>query len=113
MYAVKRYKEDDAAVNGFPFDRHQEMLAVRAFTDAVRFAADEYLRDPLGIPLISNWNRVTSAIARICQDAEASRRSGTATGSDPTDEYKKISKIVAAIILPLTEKREQSSEGQQ
>jgi len=59
--AVKQY-EDDAAVNGLPFDRHQELLAVKAFTDAIRLAADEYLRDPLGIPLISNWNRVTSAI---------------------------------------------------
>jgi glucosyl-3-phosphoglycerate synthase len=59
--AVKQY-EDDAALNGLPFDRHQELLAVRAFTRAVRVAADEYLRDPLGIPLISNWNRVTSAI---------------------------------------------------
>jgi len=59
--AVKQY-EDDAAINGLPFDRHQELLAVRAFTNAIRLAADEYLRDPLGIPLISNWNRVTSAI---------------------------------------------------
>jgi glucosyl-3-phosphoglycerate synthase len=59
--AVKQYEDDDA-INGLPFDRHQEMLAVRAFTNALRLAADEYLRDPLGIPLISNWNRVTSAI---------------------------------------------------
>ena len=59
--AVKQY-EDDAALNGLRFDRHEELLAVRAFTKAIRIAADEYLRDPLGIPLISNWNRVTSAV---------------------------------------------------
>ena len=59
--AVKQY-EDDAALNGLPFDRHQELLAVHAFNKAIRIAADEYLLDPLGIPLISNWNRVTSAI---------------------------------------------------
>lgn len=59
--AVKQY-EDDAAINGLPFNRHQEMLAVRAFTNALRLATDEYLHHPLGIPLISNWNRVTSAI---------------------------------------------------
>ena len=41
---------------------HQELLAVHAFNKAIRIAADEYLLDPLGIPLISNWNRVTSAI---------------------------------------------------
>jgi len=59
--AVKQY-EDDAALNGLLFDRHQELRAVAAFNKAVRLAADEYLHDPLGIPLISNWNRVTSAI---------------------------------------------------
>ncbi len=59
--AVKQY-EDDAAHNALPFDRHDELRAVAAFTKAIRLAADEYLRDPLGIPLISNWNRVTSAI---------------------------------------------------
>ena len=59
--AVKQY-EDDAALNGLPFDRHQELRAVAAFNKAIRIAADEFLRDPLGIPLISNWNRVTSAI---------------------------------------------------
>ena len=58
---MKQY-EDDAAINGPPFDRHQELLAVRAFTNAIRLAADECLRNPFGIPLISNWNRVTSAI---------------------------------------------------
>jgi glucosyl-3-phosphoglycerate synthase len=59
--AVKQY-EDDAAHNALPFDRHDELRAVAAFTNAIRLAGDEYLRDPLGIPLISNWNRVTSAI---------------------------------------------------
>jgi glucosyl-3-phosphoglycerate synthase len=59
--AVKQY-EDDAALNVLPFCRHDELRAVAAFTKAIRIAADEYLHDPLGIPLISNWNRVTSAI---------------------------------------------------
>src|SRR5262249_38676527 len=59
--AVKQY-EDLAAINGLPFDRHEELQAVHAFNKSVRAAADDYLRDPLGIPLISNWTRVTSAI---------------------------------------------------
>ncbi|MCC6352938.1 MAG: glycosyl transferase [Verrucomicrobiae bacterium] len=59
--AVKQY-EDDAAHNSLPFDRHDELRAVAAFTKAIRMAAEDYLRDPLGIPLISNWNRVTSAL---------------------------------------------------
>jgi glucosyl-3-phosphoglycerate synthase len=64
--AVKQY-EDDAALNGLPFDRHEELISVQAFNKAIRIAAEEYLRDPLGIPLISNWNRVTSAIPDFFQ----------------------------------------------
>jgi len=59
--AVKQY-EDLAALNRLPFHRHEELLAVQAFNKSVGIAAEEFLRDPLGIPLISNWNRVTSAI---------------------------------------------------
>jgi glucosyl-3-phosphoglycerate synthase len=58
--AVKQY-EDDAAINGLPFDRHQELLAVTAFNKSVQIAAADYLSDPFGAPLFSNWNRVTSA----------------------------------------------------
>ena len=39
-----------------------EMLAVQAFNKSIRLAAAEFQRDPLGSPLISNWNRVTSAV---------------------------------------------------
>src|SRR5438093_11201268 len=59
--AVKQYM-DDAAINALPFDRHNEMLAVQAFNKSIRLAAAEFQRDPLGSPLISNWNRVTSAV---------------------------------------------------
>jgi glucosyl-3-phosphoglycerate synthase len=59
--AIKKY-EDDATINRLVFDRHEERLAVEAFTRAIKLAAEEFLQDPLGIPLITNWNRVTSAI---------------------------------------------------
>jgi glucosyl-3-phosphoglycerate synthase len=62
--AVKQY-EDLAALNRLPFHRHEELLAVQAFNKSMRIAADEFLRDPLGIPQISNWNRVTSAIPDV------------------------------------------------
>lgn len=58
---IKKY-EDDAAINGFYFDRHAERLAVEAFTRAIKLSAEEYLADPVGIPLISNWVRPTAAI---------------------------------------------------
>src|ERR1017187_8766603 len=38
------------------------LLPLGAFTTALRLAADEYLHDPLGIPLISNWNRLGAAL---------------------------------------------------
>jgi glucosyl-3-phosphoglycerate synthase len=58
---IKKY-EDDASINGFYFDRHAERLAVEAFTRAIKLSAEEYLADPVGIPLISNWVRPTAAI---------------------------------------------------
>jgi glucosyl-3-phosphoglycerate synthase len=61
---LKRY-EDDAAINGLIFDRHQESLAVETFTNAIRKAAETITEDPLGVPLITSWDRVTSAIPDI------------------------------------------------
>jgi len=61
---VKRY-EDDAAVNGLFFDRHEESLAVETFTRGIKKAAEMITEDPLGVPLIASWDRVTSAIPGI------------------------------------------------
>jgi len=61
---LKRY-EDDAAINGLFFDRHEESLAVDTFTKGIRKAADIIMEDPLGVPLIASWDRVTSAIPDI------------------------------------------------
>ena len=61
---LKRY-EDDAAINGLIFDRHQESLAVETFTKGIRKAAEIIMEDPLGVPLISSWDRVTAAIPDI------------------------------------------------
>ena len=35
---------------------------MEAFTRAIKMAGEEYLADPVGVPLISNWVRPTSAI---------------------------------------------------
>jgi glucosyl-3-phosphoglycerate synthase len=70
--AYQRFAEDtimkyeaDAAINGLLFDRHEEAKAVEAFTSAIGLAAKEFTEDPMGTPLIPNWNRVTSAIPGI------------------------------------------------
>ena len=61
---LKRY-EDDAAVNGLIFDRHEESQAVETFTEGIRIASETIAEDPLGVPLISSWDRVTSALPNI------------------------------------------------
>ncbi len=61
---LKRY-EDDAAINGLIFDRHAESLAVETFTKGIKKAAEIITEDPLGVPLIASWDRVTSAIPDI------------------------------------------------
>lgn len=59
--AIRKYN-DDAAINGIIFDRHAEEIAVETFARSIDLAARAVIEDPLGTPLIPNWNRVTSAI---------------------------------------------------
>ena len=59
--------EADAAINGLEFDRHEEAKAVEAFTRAISLAAQTFMENPMGSPLIPNWNRVTSAIPGILE----------------------------------------------
>ncbi len=59
--------EGDAAINGLEFDRHEEAMAVEAFTNGITVAADTIRENPLGAPLIPNWNRVISAIPGILE----------------------------------------------
>jgi len=58
---IARYYAD-AMLNGLKFDRHAEEAAVAVFARGLRRAAEEFLADPLGLPLIPNWNRVLAAI---------------------------------------------------
>jgi glucosyl-3-phosphoglycerate synthase len=61
---ITRYHAD-AMINGLAFDRHAEEDAVHAFARGVRLAAESYLADPLGQPLIPNWNRIVAAMPDI------------------------------------------------
>ncbi len=61
---IKRFR-DDAALNGLEYDIHAEETAVATFARALNVAADRFVHDPLGAPLIPNWNRVTSALPNI------------------------------------------------
>src|SRR6266536_1640156 len=59
--ALRQYAAD-ASINGLTFDRHEEEVAATTFVRSIRVAAQTFLEDPLGAPLIPNWNRVQSAL---------------------------------------------------
>jgi len=58
---ITRYHAD-AMVNGLIFDRHAEETAVETFAQALRVAIEDFFNDPLGTPLIPNWNRISAAL---------------------------------------------------
>ncbi|MFQ5695259.1 MAG: glycosyl transferase [Terriglobia bacterium] len=60
----------DALINGLELDRHEEEVAVQAFAQAIAIAGEEFKRNPLGTPLIPNWNRVVAALPEIFRDLE-------------------------------------------
>jgi glucosyl-3-phosphoglycerate synthase len=59
--AIAAYS-DDALLNGLTFDRHEEERAVEMFSSALSGAGLKFVRDPMGLPQIPNWNRVISAL---------------------------------------------------
>jgi len=61
---ITRYHAD-ASINGLAFDLHAEEEVVHAFARGLRLAGESFLADPLGQPLIPNWNRVVAAIPDI------------------------------------------------
>jgi glucosyl-3-phosphoglycerate synthase len=61
---IKRY-HDDALINGLPFDRSREDLAVKTFAQGLSIGAETFLADPLGHAELPSWSRVTSAIPRF------------------------------------------------
>lgn len=64
--SIGRYYAD-ALLNGLLFDRHEEEIAVATFARSLQEAAAEFNKDPLGLPLIPNWNRVTAAMPEFFQ----------------------------------------------
>jgi glucosyl-3-phosphoglycerate synthase len=49
-------------INGLTYDRHTEIEAVEAFVDSLRCAVSEFVEDPVGIPMLPAWARVSAAI---------------------------------------------------
>jgi glucosyl-3-phosphoglycerate synthase len=67
---ITRYNAD-ALINGMYFDRHAEEVAVETFAKAIRIAAESFSEDPMGVPLIPNWSRITSALPGFMDELKA------------------------------------------
>lgn len=59
--------EDDAAINGLTFHRHEEAQAVETFNKGIQIATEAFLEDPLSVTFIPTWTRVASAIPDFLQ----------------------------------------------
>ncbi|MFV0415964.1 MAG: glycosyl transferase [Chthoniobacterales bacterium] len=58
----------DAEINGLSYDRHEEEMAVKAFSHSIQLAGEAFLADPQEAPMIPNWNRVKSMIPNVMKD---------------------------------------------
>lgn len=59
--AVEKYHAL-SLINGLVYDRHTEIEAVEAFVESLRCAIAEFVEDPVGIPMLPAWTRVSAAI---------------------------------------------------
>ncbi|HGY54276.1 MAG TPA: glycosyl transferase [Caldithrix abyssi] len=58
---VEQYAHD-AEINGLQYDRHAEEKAIEVFLRSIILAGDQFLANPMELPMIPSWNRIQSAI---------------------------------------------------
>ena len=51
-----------ALLNGLTYDRHEEIEAVDAFVVSLKIAMEEFVKDPVGCPMLAAWVRVWAAM---------------------------------------------------
>jgi glucosyl-3-phosphoglycerate synthase len=73
--------QGDAWINSLEFDRHAEETAVDTFSRGIKIAAEQFFDDPLGVPLIPNWNRVVSAFPGFFDELKAAVEADNALAS--------------------------------
>jgi glucosyl-3-phosphoglycerate synthase len=59
--AIEKYNAL-SLLNGLAYDRHAEIEAIEAFVDCLKTAFEEFVKDPVGIPMLSAWVRIEAAI---------------------------------------------------
>ncbi len=60
--------QDEALINGFAYDRHEELLKVETFMEAITWAGRSFLEKPDETPLIPSWSRVDAALPGFLAD---------------------------------------------
>ena len=56
-----------ALVNGLMYDRHEEIEAVDAFVVSLKIAMEEFVKDPVGCPMLAAWVRIWAAIPEFSE----------------------------------------------
>ena len=59
---------NDAKINGLQLNINEEEIAIELFSNNIIIAGQEFLDNPNQNPLITNWNRVETAMPEIKQD---------------------------------------------
>jgi glucosyl-3-phosphoglycerate synthase len=49
-------------LNGLTYDRHSEIEATEAFVESLKIATRKFISDPVGIPMMGAWARISAAI---------------------------------------------------
>ncbi|MEN6474253.1 MAG: glycosyl transferase [Syntrophaceae bacterium] len=59
--AIEKYNAL-ALINGLPYDRHSEIEATESFVESLKYATKRFVANPVGIPMMNAWVRVSAAI---------------------------------------------------
>jgi len=63
-----RFYAADATINGLKYPLHDEESAVSTFVRSIQAAVAAFQDEPIEAPIISNWNRVESALPSFLSD---------------------------------------------
>ena len=56
---------NDAKINGLELNINEEEIAIELFSNNIIIAGQEFLDNPNQNPLITNWNRVETAMSDV------------------------------------------------
>ena len=59
---------NDAKLNGLDLNINEEEIAIEMFSNNIISAGQQFLDNPNQNPLITNWNRVQTAVPEIKQE---------------------------------------------